>query len=116
MRSSSSSDDPDCPVVDGSAAPTPAAPPGTYLNPILDEDFPDPAVIHAPDGHYYAYATQTLREGHWINIQVARSPDLIHWEQLGDALPEKPGWAQTTQDFWAPSVIYDGSKYVMYYS
>lgn len=87
-----------------------------YVNPILDEDFPDPAVIHAPDGYYYAYGTQTLRDGHWINIQVARSADLIRWEQLGDALPEKPVWAQHTQDFWAPSVIFDGSTYFIYYS
>ena len=90
--------------------------PGFYVNPILDTDFPDPAVIHAPDGHYYAYATQSLRDGQWINIQVARSSDLIHWEQIGDALPEKPSWAQETQDFWAPSVIFDGSTYFMYYS
>ena len=90
--------------------------PGFYVNPILDADFPDPAVIHAPDGHYYAYATQSLRDGQWINIQVARSSDLIHWEQIGDALPEKPSWAQETQDFWAPSVIFDGSTYFMYYS
>jgi len=88
----------------------------TYVNPILDEDFPDPAIILAPDDYYYAYGTQTLRDGHWINIQVARSRDLIHWEQLGDALPAKPDWAQTTQDFWAPSLLYDGSKYFMYYS
>ena len=52
-------------------------------------------VILAPDGFYYAYATQTLRDGHWVNIQVARSADLVHWDHLGDALPEKPGWAQT---------------------
>ena len=90
--------------------------PGFYVNPILDTDFPDPAVIHAPDGHYYAYATQSLRDGQWINIQVARSSNLIHWEQIGDALPEKPSWAQETQDFWAPSVIFDGSTYFMYYS
>src|ERR1043165_8171113 len=89
---------------------------GFYANPILDEDFPDPAVILAPDGYYYAYATQTLRDGHWINIQVARSADLIHWEHLGDALPEKPDWASGTQDFWAPSVIFDGTTYFMYYS
>ena len=89
---------------------------GTYVNPVLDEDFPDPAVILAPDGFYYAYATQTERDGQWINIQVARSADLVHWQQLGDALPEKPDWAQETQDFWAPSVIYDGSTYFMYYS
>ena len=100
----------------GANPPVAAAMSGTYINPIFDEDFPDPAVILAPDGFYYAYGTQTLRDGQWINIQVARSLDLIHWEPLGDALPEKPHWAQTTQDFWAPSVIYDGTTYFMYYS
>ena len=95
----------------------PATPePGCYINPVLDEDFPDPAVIRADDGHYYAYGTQTLRDGQWINIQLARSADLVRWELLGDALPEKPDWARTTQDFWAPSVIFDGSTYFMYYS
>lgn len=89
---------------------------GTYVNPILDWDFPDPAVIRAPDGYYYAYATQTLRDDKWINIQVARSADLIHWDHLGDALPDKPSWASETQDFWAPSVIQDGDRFLMYYS
>ena len=89
---------------------------GTYVNPILDADFPDPAVILAPDGFYYAYATQTLRDGEWINIQVARSADLVHWQHLGDALPDKPNWARETQDFWAPFVLYDGERYLMYYS
>jgi arabinan endo-1,5-alpha-L-arabinosidase len=93
-----------------------AAAKGQYVNPVLQDDFPDPAVIQAPDGYYYAFATQTLRDGKWINIQVARSHDLVHWDQLGDALPQKPDWAQETQDFWAPSVIFDGSTYFMYYS
>ena len=88
----------------------------TYTNPVLDCDFPDPAVIRAPDGFFYAYATQSLRDDGWINIQVARSPDLIQWHHLGDALPGKPSWAQSTQDFWAPYVLFDGSKYFMYYS
>jgi arabinan endo-1,5-alpha-L-arabinosidase len=94
----------------------PAADAVEYVNPVLDWDFPDPAIIRAADGHYYAYATQTLRDGTWINIQVARSLDLIHWEHLGEALPAKPDWALETQDFWAPSVIYDGATYFMYYS
>src|SRR5690242_19565093 len=88
----------------------------SYVNPILDHDFPDPTIIFAPDGYYYAYATQTCREDEWTNIQVARSADLVEWENLGDALPDKPDWAHTTQDFWAPSVIFDGSTYFMYYS
>jgi len=100
----------------GSTAAIPARIAGTYVNPVLDGDFPDPAVILAPDGYYYAYATQTLRDGVWVNIQVARSADLLHWQQLGDALPEKPSWARETQDFWAPYVLYDGERYFMYYS
>jgi arabinan endo-1,5-alpha-L-arabinosidase len=99
-----------------STPPVPAPAAGTYVNPVLDEDFPDPAVIQAADGFYYAYATQTLRDGEWINIQVARSADLVHWQHLGDALPEKPSWAQKTQDFWAPDVLSDGDRYLMYYS
>src|ERR1700756_1097491 len=84
---------------DCAAASDDVLPQGTYINPVLDEDFPDPAMILAPDGYYYGYATQTLRGGRWINIQVARSTDLLHWEDLGDALPDKPDWALETQDF-----------------
>ena len=92
------------------------AQPLAYANPVLDADFPDPAVIKAPDGFYYAYATQTERDGKWINLQVARSPDLVRWQHLGDALPAKPDWASKTQDFWAPHVHCDGDTYYMYYS
>jgi arabinan endo-1,5-alpha-L-arabinosidase len=97
------------------AADQPLRAEGMYINPIIDADFPDPAVIHAPDGYHYAYATQTLRDGQWINIQVARSTDLVAWEHLGDALPEKPDWARETQDLWAPSVNFDGATDFMYY-
>ena len=93
--------------------PAPVA--ATYVNPVLDSDFPDPAVILASDGYYYAYATQTLRDGHWINVQVARSFDLVHWQHLGDAMPNKPDWARETQDIWAPFVLKDGDRYLMYY-
>ncbi len=88
----------------------------SIVNPVLDADFPDPAVIRAPDGSYYAYATQTERDGKMINIQVARSRDLASWEHLGEALPVKPSWAAKFQDFWAPHVVRDGERYIMYYS
>lgn len=88
----------------------------TYCNPILDRDFPDPALLLAEDGLYYAYATQSRDEHGWINIQVARSADLVQWECLGDALPVKPGWARRTQDFWAPFVLRHDGRYIMFYS
>jgi arabinan endo-1,5-alpha-L-arabinosidase len=87
--------------------------------PVFDEDFPDPAVLLASDGWYYAYATQTIVEQpsvHVINIQAARSKDLVGWELLGDALPVKPSWAQTTQKFWAPHVTEADGRYYLYYS
>jgi arabinan endo-1,5-alpha-L-arabinosidase len=102
----------------GSAAAPPAHTPvqPTYTNPVLDADFPDPTVIRAPDGYFYGYATQTERAGKWINIQVARSSDLVHWQYLGEALRAKPSWASKTQDFWAPHVQRDGKRYIMYFS
>jgi arabinan endo-1,5-alpha-L-arabinosidase len=88
--------------------------PRSYSNPVIDADFPDPAVIRTADGHFYIYATQggdPIR-----NIQVARSSDLVRWQQLGDALPQKPGWASRTQDFWAPDIHQADGTYYLYYS
>lgn len=88
----------------------------TFKNPVLDHDFADPMVLRASDGWYYAYATQTPKDGRTLNIQVARSQDLVTWEDLGDALPVKPNWAQKTQNLWAPHVLEDRGTYFMYYS
>lgn len=82
----------------------------------IDADFPDPAVLRADDGSYYAYATQALVEGRQVNIQLARSSDLRAWQHLGDALPVKPAWASKTQDFWAPHVARVEGRYLLYYS
>lgn len=89
----------------------------TYQNPVLDCDFPDPSVLLAPDGYYYAYATQARYAGQVLNFQVARSRDLVNWEHLGEALPTKPTWAATSQRFWAPDVSrHADGRYLLYYS
>ena len=87
-----------------------------YQNPVFDFDFPDPTVIRAADGYFYAYATQSVVNNIQQNIQTARSLDLVHWERLADALPVKPSWANQTQNFWAPHVVFADNKYFMYYS
>lgn len=88
----------------------------TYINPVFDADFADPTVIRASDGNYYAYATQTLKDARTLNIQVARSRDLTSWTLIGDALPVKPAWANTTDKFWAPHVSEHAGVFYMYYS
>ena len=99
-------------------APAGAPSAGTFTNPVIDSDFPDPAVLKASDGFYYVYATQggAAGEPRIHNIQAARSRDLVAWERLGDALPVKPDWASRTQDFWAPHVAEHGGRYYLYYS
>jgi arabinan endo-1,5-alpha-L-arabinosidase len=93
-----------------------SAPAATYANPVLDENFPDPAVLRASDGYYYVYATQGEGGGRMLNIQAARSLDLVNWTRIGDALPVKPGWASKTQDFWAPHVSEHDGRFYLYYS
>jgi arabinan endo-1,5-alpha-L-arabinosidase len=97
------------------AAPLATAP-ATFANPVLDADFPDPTVIRAADGFYYAYATQTEREGKRINMQAARSRALVRWQNLGEVLPTKPAWASQTWEFFAPHVLAQGQRYYLYYS
>ena len=103
------------PARPGAASPAATAP-ATYANPVWSLDFPDPTIIRAADGSYYAYGTQGSYEGKANNIQVARSQDLVHWQYLGDALPVKPTWASKTYSFWAPHVSEVGGKYYLYYS
>lgn len=94
-----------------------AATPPRHAQPVIDRDFADPAVIKAKDGFYYVYATQSAGpSGTMRNLQVARSRDLVHWTDLGDAMPAKPAWASRTQDFWAPHVLADHDRYFLYYS
>ena len=78
--------------------------------PVYDGDFPDPFVLVAPDGRYFAYGTQTGD----FNIQVMESDDLARWRHRGDALPKLPPWA-SSGNTWAPAVL-ECRDYVMYYA
>jgi beta-xylosidase len=94
----------------GSASPaTGTARAGTYVNPVYDQDFPDPAVLRV-GATYHAYGTQGA--GH--NIQTLTSSDLVHWRAGPDALPQLGSWADAGAT-WAPEVIALGGRYVMYY-
>jgi beta-xylosidase len=93
-------------VATASAGAAGAAPSGA---PAYGGDFPDPFVLRA-GGTNYAYATQTG------TISVQRmSSDTGHWQNLGDALPLLPLWAEWGHT-WAPGVLQRGLGYVLYYT
>jgi beta-xylosidase len=87
-------------------------PEGSFQNPVLKYNFPDPFVL-LDDGVYYAYATN----GTGRNVQLARSQDLVGWELLTDAMPALASWVRLGRpDVWAPEVIKIGDTYVLYYT
>lgn len=53
-----------------------------YLNPIIDGYHPDPSVVHVGDDFYLINSSFCCFPG----IPISQSKDLIHWEQIGNAL------------------------------
>ena len=95
-----------------SAPAAPKAASNTYQNPVINSDFPDPRLLHAGN-MYYAYATNASGK----NVQVAQSSDLVHWDQLPDAMPTFPAWAQPGGSFiWVAQAIQIGNTYVLYFT
>ena len=89
-----------------------------YTNPVFDQNTPDPSVVQAPDGAFYAYGTGgTCR----------KSYDLVHWEDMGIAL-QRPTWNDSVRtdkngkvhpmrfSLWALDVSRVGKKYLVHYA
>ena len=89
-----------------------------YTNPVFDQNTPDPSVVQAPDGAFYAYGTGgTCR----------KSYDLVNWEDMGIAL-KRPTWNDSIRtdkegkvhpmrfSLWALDVSRVGKKYLVHYA
>ncbi len=87
----------------------------TYANPVAGS-VADPSVVDAGDGghDFHLYATGAL-------FPIWRSPDLVHWTEIGTAFRERPSWTAPSGDWhpWAPAVIRGPaapSRFVLYYA
>lgn len=89
------------------------APAGTYTNPVLKRDFPDPSVIYGKDRYFYAYST----DGGGQRTPIYKSRNLTKWRPAGVGFTEasRPKFV-AGGDTWAPEIAYVGGQYVMYYS
>jgi arabinan endo-1,5-alpha-L-arabinosidase len=88
----------------------------TYINPVINDDFPDPSVIKISGRGYYAYATHDEFSPTANNILVRHSLDLINWSDAKGALTTPPVWAKTCKRFWCPHVVKVNNEYRLYYA
>lgn len=90
---------------------------GTYNNPVLNVDAPDPCVVNGQDGYFYMLGTGML-----ATRTIYRSPNLIDWEEA-----DRPFTNNAVEDcytdlnvssvnFWAPEIVKVGDKYNLYCS
>ena len=62
----------------GCAGPAPEAPYGTYENPILGGDYPDPSIVRDGEDYYMTHSSFDYNPG----LVVWHSKDLVHWEPI----------------------------------
>jgi beta-xylosidase len=80
-------------------------------DPVYEGQFADPSVL-VVGGTYYAYSTNAGDE----NIPVIESTDLVHWSDVGDAMPLLPSWVEDGFT-WSPSVAVDpAGGYELFYT
>jgi len=88
----------------------------SYINPVINTDFPDPSVIAVKEEGYFAYATHDEFSPTLNNILVRHSWDLVHWSAVEGALSAPPVWAQLCHRFWCPQVVKVNHEYRLYYA
>lgn len=83
-----------------------------YRNPIIATSLPDPSIVKSPDGVFYLFATEDIR-----NLPIYRSTDLLKWQYVGTAFTDesRPKW-NPGGGIWAPDINYVDGKYMLYYS
>ncbi|ORY71507.1 glycosyl hydrolase family 43 protein, partial [Pseudomassariella vexata] len=82
--------------------------------PTISRDFPDPSILKAKDGSWYAFGTTS--NGKQVQVATALYAE-GPWSYLDtDALPDPGNWT-TGSNTWAPDVRQmEDDTYVMYYS
>ena len=93
---------------------------GTYVNPLLNADFPDLDVIRVGDVYYMVATTMY----HFPGATILKSKDLVNWEYCANPLQKiddndaynlKNGWCHYAQGQWAASLNYHEGKFYLYF-
>jgi beta-xylosidase len=84
--------------------------------PVYTDNFPDPFIVQH-QGEFIAYSTN-----YGLNLPMLTSRDLVNWTPVTgpdgkpvDGLPRLGAWARTERT-WAPEVMQNGDKWLLYYT
>ena len=77
---------------------------GTYLNPIVAGDHPDPTILKDGDDYYMTFSSFHAYPG----IVIWHSTDLVNWSPVGPALRRQLG------SIWALDLCKHGDRYFIY--
>src|SRR5918995_657692 len=78
---------------------------GTFLNPILAGDHPDPSILKDGDDYYMTFSSFDAYPG----LVLWRSRDLVNWSPIGPALFKNVG------SVWAPDLVKHKGRYYIYF-
>lgn len=78
---------------------------GTFLNPIMSGDHPDPSVLRDGDDYYMTFSSFDAYPG----LVVWHSRDLVNWQPIGPALFRNVGAV------WAPDLVKHKGRYYIYF-
>jgi len=90
---------------------------GTYTNPVIASDFPDPDVIRVGDTYYMVNTTMFVFPG----VPILKSHDLVNWEYCSNAVPrfdfskcyDLDGCNRYGHGQWATSLKYHNGKFYL---
>lgn len=90
---------------------------GTYTNPVMAADFPDPDVILVGDTYYMVSTTMFVFPG----VTVIKSKDLVNWEYCSNAVPrfdvskcyDLDSCSRYAHGQWATSMKYNNGKFYL---
>src|SRR5208283_4198351 len=90
---------------------------GTFSNPVIFADFPDPDVILVSDTYYMVNTTMFIFPG----VTVLKSHDLVNWEYCCNAVPRfdygpcynLDGCNRYGHGQWATSIKYNNGKFYL---
>jgi xylan 1,4-beta-xylosidase len=77
---------------------------GTYVNPIVPGDHPDPTVLKDGDDYYMTFSSFFSYPG----VVIWHSRDLVNWTPIGPALAKPLGTV------WAMDLVKHGGRYFIY--